>query len=128
MRLSRHLVLVAAAEAPAALLSLLASPAAAAFSTHSAAARWTAAAIAAPLAAVWLAERRARADFATAQRMGAPGVAAPAPPGDAFFRPPTLGAADSAAVLAKMADAQASPFDAPLQHEMPACSSGGRLP
>lgn len=114
VRFSRHVVLLVAAEAPAALLALLASPAsgAGAVTARVAVLRWAAALVAAPAAAVWLAERGARAEFATAQRMGVPGVSAPAPPGDAFFCPQVTGATDSAAVLAKMAAAQASPFDA----------------
>lgn len=106
MRFDQHMLLVAAAEAPAQLLRLLGRQ-------HLGAAAllaWMLALVAAPAAAVWQAERLARRQFAVAQRMGRPGVAAPTPPPDAFFRPPDLDAADSGAVLAKMAGAEASAY------------------
>jgi sugar phosphate isomerase/epimerase len=104
VRFDQHMLLAAAAEAPAQLLRLLGRQ-------HLGAAAllaWMLALVAAPAAAVWQAERLARRHFALAQHMGRPGVAPPRPPPDAFFRLPDLDAADSGAVLAKMAGAEAS--------------------
>lgn len=107
VRFDQHMLLAALGEAPATMLRL---PAARQHSSPAALLGCAAALVAPPAAAVWLAERLARQQFAAAQRRGQPGMAAPRLPPDAFFCPPQLEAGDSAAVLAKMADAAASPF------------------
>lgn len=115
IRFDRHMLLCALAEAPAALLPLLSAPHAGAsgFRLLPPLLRWAVAVVAAPAAAVWLSERRSRSEFAAAHHMGENGLPAPKPSPDAFFRPPILSAPDSAAVLAKLASAQASPYVRP---------------
>jgi hypothetical protein len=103
------MLLVALAEAPTQLLRLLLGQRLSGVWVLV----WAVALVAAPAAAVWVSEQTARRHFAIAQRMGQPGVAAPTPPPDTFFCVPDLHAADSAAVLAKMAGAEASAYAEP---------------
>jgi hypothetical protein len=109
VRFDKHMLLVAVAEAPAQLLRLLGRRR---FDAAGLLA-WVTTLVVVPAAAVWLADRLARRQFAITQRMGQPGVAAPQPPPNAFFCPPNLHAADSEAVLAKMSGAEASAYVEP---------------